>query len=47
MNGIFRLQIGKDLAAYLYDILMYALRHAEMLAILDHTLGQLIDAGLK
>ena len=46
MDGIFRDQIGKDLAAYLDDLLMYALRHGEMLPILDRTLGQLIDAGL-
>ena len=26
---------------------MYAVRHAELLPILDRTLGQLIDAGLK
>ena len=47
MDGIFRALIGKELAAYLDDLLMYALRHAEMLPILDRTLGQLIDAGLK
>ena len=47
MDGIFREQIGKDLAAYLDDLLMYALRHAEMLPILDRTLSQLIDTGLK
>ena len=47
MKGIFHEQIGKDLADYLEDLLMYALRHAEMLAILDRTLGQLIHAGLK
>ena len=47
MDGIFRDQIGKDLAAYLDDLLMYALRHVEMLRILDRILGQLIDAGLK
>ena len=47
MDGIFRHEIGKDLAVYLDDLLMYALRHAEMLPILDRTLGQLIEAGLK
>ena len=47
MDGIFRDEIGKDRAAYLDDLLMYALRHVEMLPILDRTLGQLIDAGLK
>ena len=47
LAGIFRDQIGKGLAAYLEDLLMYALRHAEMLPILDRTLGQLIEAGLK
>ena len=47
MDGIFRYQIGKHLAAYLHDLLMYALRHAEMLLILDRTLGQRLDGGLK
>ena len=47
MDGIFRDQIGNDLAAYLDDLLPYAIRHVEMLPILDRTLGQLIDAGLK
>ena len=47
MDDIFREQIGKDLAAYLDDLLVYALRHVEMLRILVRTLGQLIDAGLK
>ena len=47
MHGIFHDQIGKDLAAYLDDLLMYALRHVERLPILNRTLGQLIDAGLK
>ena len=47
MDAIFREQIGIDLAAYLDDLLRYALRHIEMLPILDRTLGQLIDAGLK
>ena len=47
MEGIFPDEIGKDLAAYLADLLMYALRHAEMIPILDRTLGQLGDAGLK
>ena len=37
MDAIFPEQIGKDLAAYLDDLLMYALRHAEMLPILDRT----------
>ena len=46
MDGIFRAQIGKDLAAYLDDLLMYALRQVEMLPIFDRTLGQLINAGL-
>ena len=46
MDCIFRDQIGKDLAAYLDDLLMYALPHAERLPILDRTLGQLIDSGL-
>ena len=31
MDGIFRAHIGKDLAAYLDDLLKYALRHMEML----------------
>ena len=43
MDGIFPDQIGKDLD----DLLMYVLRPVEMLPILDRTLGQLIDAGLK
>ena len=47
MDCIFRDQIGKDLAAYVDDLLMYELRHAEILTILDRTLGQLIDAGWK
>ena len=47
MEGIFRDQIGKDFAAYLDDLLMYALRHGEMLHLLDRTLGQLIDSGLN
>ena len=47
MEGIFREQNGKNLAAYLDDLLMYAQRHAEMLLILDRTLGQLIHAGLE
>ena len=33
MDGIFRVLIGKDLAAYLGDQLLYGLRHAEMLPI--------------
>ena len=45
MDAIFREQIGKDLAAYLDDLLVYALRHIEMLPILDRTLGQLIDVA--
>ena len=47
IDGIFADQIGKDLAAYLDYLLMYALRHVETLPILDSRLGQLIDAGLK
>ena len=47
MDGIFRDQIGKDLAAYLDDLLMYALRLSEMKPILDRTLGPVFDAGLK
>ena len=47
MDGIFRDQFGKDLSTYLEDLPMDALRHADMLHILDRTLGQLIDAGLK
>ena len=47
MDGIFCEQIRKDLAAYCEDLLMYALRHAEMLHILDRTMGQLIDAGFN
>ena len=37
MDAIFREQIGKDLAAYLDDLLMYALRHIEMLPVLERT----------
>ena len=47
MDAIFREKIGKDLAASLDDLLMYALRHIEMLPIFSRTLGELIDAGLK
>ena len=47
MDTIFREQIGKDLAAYIDDLLVYALREIEMLPVLHRTLGQLIDAGLK
>ena len=47
MVGIFRDQIGKDLAAHLNDILMYALRKAKLVQIFDRTLGQRIDAGHK
>ena len=45
IEGIFHEQIGKDLAGYLDGLLLYALRHAEMLPILDLTLGPLIDGG--
>ena len=45
MDGIFREQIEKDLAAYPDDLLMYALRHGEMLPIWNLTLGQLIERG--
>ena len=47
MDGIHCDQIGKDLADYVDDIVMYPLHHAEILPILDRTLRQLIDAGLK
>ena len=47
IHGIFRKQIGKVLASYLDDFLMNAQRNAGMVHILDRTLGQLIDAGLK
>ena len=47
MTGIFHDQIGKDLAPYLEDLLMYTIRHAEMVPNLDRTLGQLIEAALK
>ena len=47
MDGIFPDQITKDLAAYRGDLLMYALRHAEMLPILQRAFGELIDAGKK
>ena len=45
MYGIFRDQIGIDLAAYLNDLLMYAQRHTVILHVLHRTLGQFIDAG--
>ena len=45
--GIFRNQIGKDLADYIDCLIRYVLRYVEMLKILDRTLGPLIDAGLK
>ena len=47
MDAIFRDHIGKDIAALLDDLIMYALRDAEMVIILDRSLGQLIDAGLQ
>ena len=42
----FRKWIGKDLASYLHDHLIYAIRQADMFHILKRTLGQLRDAGL-
>ena len=47
MDGIFRHQIGKDVEAYLEHLLMYPVRHGEMLPILERTLGHLLDAGLQ
>ena len=44
MDGIVRNEIGKDLADYLVDLLMYVLVHAEMVPIFDRTLGQRIDS---
>ena len=35
------------MATFLDDLLLSALRHAEMLSILDRTMGQLIDGDLN
>ena len=47
MEGNFLYQIGRDPAAYLDDLLMYALRLSELLRILHRTLVKLIDADKK
>ena len=47
MDAIFREQIGKELAVYPDDLLMYSPRHIELLRIMDRTLGQLTNACLK
>ena len=37
MEGVFPDQFRKELAAYIDDLLMYVIRHADMLPILDRT----------
>ena len=47
MARIFQEHIGKDVAAYLDDLLMYAFQFPQLLPVFGRTLGQLIEAGLK
>ena len=47
MAGIFREHIGEDIAGYLDELVVYALRFPLILPVFDRTLGQLVDAGFK
>ena len=44
MDHIYREHIGKDVATYLDDLLMYAFQFPHLLPVFDLTLGQLIEA---
>ena len=47
MDGIFRDHIGEDIAAFIEQLLMYALQFPEIFQVFDRTLGQLIVAVLN
>ena len=47
MDRIFRVYIGKDVATYLDELLMYAFQFHQILAVIDRILGEVIVALLK